>query len=84
MNLHKPFYLREIVTVLAVLLCITALGTVIHYRDTIVSAVFSETGLILICFLAAAIDLGLVIKIHFRMLVIRYYEKDVHIRLFQD
>jgi hypothetical protein len=36
------------------------------------------------CFLAAAIDLGLVIKIHFRMLVILYYENDTRIRLLQE
>jgi hypothetical protein len=84
MNSIKTFYRREIVTLLSISICMAALLAIVHYRDAITSAVFSHTGLLLACFLAAAIDLGLVIKIHFRLVVIRYYEKDVNLRLFQD
>lgn len=77
-------YGREILTLAAIVAIITLLAQIVAHRDAILPAVFSETGFICLCFLAAAIDLGLVIKIHFRMIVIRYYEKDTRIKLFQE
>jgi small basic protein len=77
-------YSREILTLATLAAVITVLVQIVAHREAIFSTVFSETGFIYICFLAASIDLGLVIKIHYRMLVIRYHEKDTRIRLFQD
>ena len=77
-------YGREAMTIIAIAAIFYIFRELTIHRDAIRSAVFSETGFIYICFLAAAIDLGLVIKIHYRMLVIRYHEKDTRIRLFQD
>jgi hypothetical protein len=76
-------YRPEILTLAAFTAIITVLIQIVAHRDAILSAVFSESGFIYVCFLAASVDLGLVIKIHYRILVIRYHEKDTRIRLFQ-
>jgi small basic protein len=77
-------YRPEILTLAALAAIIAVLSQIVAHRDAIFSAVFSQTGFIYACFLAASVDLGLAIKIHYRILVIRYHEKDTRIRLFQD
>lgn len=80
----RQSYAREICTLITLIAAFFVLREIIVHRDAILSAVFSETGFICICFLTAAINLALVIKIHFRMIVIRYYEKDTRLRLFEE
>ncbi len=77
-------YAREILSIIAIVTSIIAVYEFAAHGDAILSAVFSQTGCIYMCFLALGIVLCLVIKIHFRMIVIKYYEKDTRIRLFEE
>jgi hypothetical protein len=52
------------------------------HREAVLSVLFSATGLIYLCVLVAALNLALVIKIYYRMQVIKYYEKKTRLRLF--
>jgi len=54
-----------------------------NYGKDILNFLSSNTGLIYLSFLLVAIVLGIAIKMYYRVIVIKYYEKDTDIRLFE-
>jgi len=80
----KYYYAKEAKSLLYLTLLLLSVQFLYIHKDTILSFIFSVTGLIYLCFLTAAMNLALVIKIYYRMQVIKYYEKDTRIRLFNE
>jgi hypothetical protein len=54
------------------------------YGTSVLHFLFTKTGLISLTFLMASIVLGMVIKIYYRIMVIKYYEKDINIGLYKE
>ncbi len=84
MTYKKYYYAAEAKSLLYLALLLLSVQFLSIHKDTILSFIFSVTGLIYLCFLTAAVNLALVIKIYYRMQMIKYYEKDPRIRLFND
>ncbi len=55
-----------------------------NYGKSILHFVLSNTGLIYLSFLLVAIVLGIAIKMYYRVIVIKYHEKNTNIQLFQN
>ena len=55
-----------------------------NYGKSIANFLLSDTGLIYLSFLLVAIVLGVTIKMYYRVIVIKYHEKDTNIALFQN
>jgi len=53
-------------------------------RQQVATALFSEKGMTWAAFTLLSIVLALVIKIYYRMIIIKYYEKDTRIRLYEN
>jgi hypothetical protein len=84
MTHKKYYYAKEAKSLLYLALLLICVQFIYIHKDSILSFIFSVTGLIYLCFLTAAVNLALVIKIYYRMQVIKYYEKDTRIRLFNE
>jgi hypothetical protein len=67
---------------------VAAIGGIIwllyNYGKSILNFTLSDTGLIYLSFLLVAIVLGVAIKMYYRVIVIKYHEKDTNIQLFQN
>lgn len=82
---HKTFYFkREISSLICLIFILLSGKLILSQKEAILSFLFSATGLICLCFTVAAFNLALGIKIYYRIQVIKYHEKDTHIRLFKD
>jgi hypothetical protein len=62
----------------------TVLYLLFHYSKLIMENVFSEKGGIWAVISMLSIVLALAIKIYYRIMVIKYQEKNIHIRLFEN
>jgi hypothetical protein len=81
---RKYYYAKEAKSLLYFAILVLSLQFLYSHREAILSFLFSTIGLIYLCFLVAALNLALAIKIYYRMQVIKYYEKDTRLRLFND
>lgn len=66
--------LSRLAALIAVLYCIYNYGKLL----------FSEKGSLWAAVVMLAVVLALVIRIYYRIMIIKYHEKDVHIRLFEN
>ncbi len=71
---------KEISTMVSILFILWFLR---FYGASVGHWAVSETGLIYIIFLLAALILGLALKMFYRMMAIKYYEKSIDIELFK-
>jgi len=55
-----------------------------NYGNQALAFLFSETGLVCSTFFFVAIAVAYCIKIYYRIMVIKYHEKDTRIRLFEN
>lgn len=78
------FFYREIRQISAIVLVSLAAGFVYFNGTAIAHAVLSPTGIIYTAFTLLSIVLALTIRIFFRILVIKYSEKNTRIKLFEE
>ncbi len=69
------YYSRELKTIFLVIFALTALAAFITYRSIIAASVFSGNGMMVLLGLAAAGCLSMVIRIYYRVMVIKYHEQ---------
>ncbi len=83
-NIRKWYYFQELKEISLVAAIIAVIWGIFKYGELGVTFLLTETGLIYVTFLMAAIVLALVLKIYYRIIEIKYHEKDVNIGLFKE
>ena len=81
--LKKWYFFQELKDISRILLVLGTLWSLYYYGKTIADFVFSNTGMIYSTFFCASLVIGIAIKIYYRIMVIKYHEKDTNIQLFQ-
>ena len=82
--LSKWYYYQELKEMSLLAAAIATVWAAYNYGKNVLRFAFSPTGLTYLTFLMAAIVLGMVIKMYYRIIVIKYHEKDTHIQLFKN
>ena len=82
-RLQKWYYYRELKEISWVALIISGICFSYNYGTTIIKFIFTEKGMIYSVFFFASVVIAIVIKIYYRIIVIKYYEKDTNIELFK-
>lgn len=81
----KSNYFYAEIRQLSRLAAFIAVGWAVYaYGNKLADAALSNTGMTCIAFLFMAIVLGQVIRLYYRIMVIKYAEKDTRIKLFED
>lgn len=82
-RLQKWYYYQELKVISLVALIISGIRLLYNYGNTILKFIITETGLIVTVFFFASLIIAITIKIYYRIMVIKYYEKDTNIELFK-
>lgn len=82
-HIQSWYYYQELKELSIVALVSCGVLGAYNYGNEILKFIFTETGLMLAAFLFISIIIALAIKIHFRIIIIKYYEKDINIELFK-
>ena len=82
-RLQKWYYYQELKEISLVALIISGIWFLYSYGTTIRKFIFTEKGLILSVFFFLTVIIAITIKMYYRIMVIKYYEKDINIELFK-
>jgi len=82
-RLQKWYYYQELKEILKVALIVSVLYMVYNYGATFIKFIFTEKGLIWSAFFFASVVIAIAIKMYYRIMVIKYYEKDTNLELFK-
>ncbi len=82
-RLQKWYYFQELKEISLAAFIITAIWVIYNYGTAIIKFIFTEKGLICSTFFFASVVLALAIKMYYRIMVIKYHEKDTKIELFK-
>ena len=82
-RLQRWYYYQELKELSFVALIISGALFLYNYGTMTVKFIFTEKGLIYSTFILASVVIAFVIKIYYRIVVIKYYEKDTNIDLFK-
>lgn len=82
-RLKSNYFYAEIRQLSRLAAFIAVVWAIYAYGSKLADAVLSNTGMICIAFLFMAIVLGQVIRLYYRIMVIKYAEKDTRIELFE-
>jgi len=80
-RLQKWYYYQELKEISTLALIISAIWLLYNYGITILQFTFTETGLMITTFFFASVVIGITIKMYYRIMVIKYHEKDTNIEL---
>jgi len=83
-KLQRTTYYPELKQVGSMLAIVAFFGLLYDYGNQALAFMSSETGLVCSTFFFAAIAMAYCIKIYYRIIVIKYHEKDIRIRLFEN
>lgn len=83
-QLKKWYYYQELKEVSAAALAIFAIWFIYSYGKTIVQWLLTEEGHLYSMFFMAGLVLAIVVKLYYRVMVIKYHEKDTNIALFKE
>lgn len=83
-KLQRWYCYQEFKELSSVALIGTSIWLFYKFGKSILQFVLSNTGLIYLSFLIVAIVLGIAIKMYYRVIVIKYHEKDAKTRVFQN
>lgn len=83
-KLKKWYYYQELKETSIAGLFITAVWFLYNSGEEIFRWMLTETGRMYVVFFMAGIVISITIKIYYRVMVIKYHEKDTHIELFKE
>ena len=83
-QLKKWYYYQELKEVSAAALAIFAIWFIYSYGKAIVQWLLTEEGHFYTVFFMAGLILAMVIKLYYRIMVIKYHEKNTGIELFKE
>ncbi|MCU0323142.1 MAG: hypothetical protein MUE72_12040 [Chitinophagaceae bacterium] len=83
-RLQKWYFYQELKDISKVALIITSSWLLYNYGTTILKFIFTEKGLMVTTFFFASLVIGIAIKMYYRVMVIKYHEKDTNIELFKN
>jgi len=81
-RLQRWYYYQELRQLSLLAITILTIWCLYTYHTVLLTWVFSTKGMIYVTFSMATLVLAIVIKIYYRMIVIKYHEKDSSIQLF--
>ena len=82
-RLQKWYYYQELKEISIVSLIILGIWILYNYGTAIIKFIFTREGMIYSAFFFASVVIAIAIKIYYRIMVIKYYEKDTDIELFK-
>ncbi len=82
--LKKWYYYQELKELSIVAVIILSAWFLLNYGKSILHWLFTETGATYTVFFMASIVIAIAIKIYYRIMVIKYHEKDTRIKLFEN
>jgi len=82
-SLKKWDYYQELKEISSLVLIITGIWLLYSYGISIVKFIFTEKGMICSAFVLATAIIAICIKMYYRIMIIKYYEKDTDIELFK-
>ena len=82
-RLQKWYYYQELKEISLAALLISGIWFLYNYGITMLKFIFTEKGLIISAFFFASVIIAIAIKMYYRIMVIKYYEKDTNIELFK-
>jgi hypothetical protein len=82
-RLQKWYYYQELKEMFLVGFIIAAIWALYTRGNTIGKFIFTEKGLICLAFFFASTVIAITIKMYYRIMVIKYHEKDTDIELFK-
>lgn len=82
-RLQKWYYYKELKEITLVALAISGIWVLYNYGTTIIKFIFTEKGMLCSTFFFASVIITITIKMYYRMMVIKYHEKDTKIALFK-
>lgn len=80
-KLQQWYYYQEFKELSLVATLVSGSWFLYNYGTTILKFIFTETGLICSAFFFASMVLGIAIKMFYRLMAIKYYEKSTNIEL---
>lgn len=83
-NMKTWYYYQELKESSLAILAVAALWFLYNYGNNLVKWALSREGAIWCAYFMIGVITALVIKIYFRILVIKYHEKDTSIELFNE
>lgn len=83
-KLKGNYYYHEIKQISQLLSVVAVAWALYTYGSSLAGAALSKTGITWITFLLVAVVLGQVIRLYYRIMVIKYAEKDTRLQLFED
>jgi len=81
--LQKWYYYKELKEISIVALIVSVLYLVYNYGSAFIKLILTEKGLIWSAYFLVAVVIALAIKMYYRIMVIKYYEKDTNKELFK-
>jgi fatty acid desaturase len=82
-RVQKWYYYQELKEISLVAFIISGIWFLYNYGATIIKFIFTENGLLITAFFFASVVIAIAIKMYYRVMVIKYYEKDTNIELFK-
>jgi len=83
LRLRQWYYYRELKEMSLVAFIISGVWCLYNYGSAIIQFIFTEKGMICTTFFFASVIIAIAIKMYYRVMVIKYYEKDTNIELFK-
>ena len=83
-RLQKWYYYQELKEISLSVFAISGIWFLYNYGYTILKFIFTEKGFIVSAFFFASVVIAIVIKMYYRIMVIKYHEKDTNIELFKN
>ncbi|MBL0182147.1 MAG: hypothetical protein IPP96_07585 [Chitinophagaceae bacterium] len=83
-KLKTWYYYQELKEISFASALITAVWFLYNSGEEIFRWMLTETGRMYVVFFMAGIVISITIKIYYRVMVIKYHEKDTHIELFKE
>lgn len=82
--LRKRNYYQELKELSTVAAVVFSAWFLFNYGKALVQWLLTETGTTYAVFFMASVVIGISIKIYYRVMVIKYHEKDTNIELFKE